>query len=109
MELVRSQVVALRLVLSLYEILFPAERRRYPRQPVVGRVQLALEVGSRKLLARAELRDRSQYGAGVLSSYPCRIGDKVEVQDGHAKWHAIVRHCRRQNSAYLVGLELVAA
>lgn len=46
MELVRSQVLALRLVLSLYEILFLAERRRYPRHPITGRVQLAFEAGS---------------------------------------------------------------
>ena len=108
MELVRNQVVALRLVLSLYEILFPAERRRHPRHPTAGRVQLAFEVESRKLLVRAELRDRSHCGLGIVASYPFRVGDKVEVRDGHAMRHAIVRHCRRQNSAYLVGLELVA-
>jgi len=109
MELIRGQVINIRLSLSLYELLWPAESRRHPRQTAAGQVQMAFQTRSIKLLARAELRDRSQCGLGVLASYPFRVGDKIEVRDGNAKWHAIVRHCRRQNSAYLVGLELVAA
>lgn len=109
MELVSNQVHELKLALALYEVLFPAERRASPRQPASGPVLLAFRVGSRKVLAGARLRDQSQHGLGLLVSRPCRVGDRVEVRRGQAVYHAIVRYCRRQDSVYLVGLQLIAA
>jgi len=109
MELVHSQVLELKLVLSLNEVLLPAERRASPRQPASGRVRLALRVGSRQLSTAAELKDQSRNGLGLLVSRPCRVGDEVEVRKGQAVWRAIVRYCRRQDSVYLVGLQLIAA
>jgi hypothetical protein len=109
MELVSNQVYELKLALALHEVLFPAERRASPRQPASGRVQLAFRVGSRDVLTDAEMRDQSQHGLGLLVTRPCRVGDRVEVRKGQAVWHAIVRYCRRQDSVYLVGLQLIAA
>ena len=109
MELVSNQVYELKLALALHEVMASRERRASPRQPASGRIQLSLRVGSRRLLAGAELRDRSENGLGVLVPYPCRVGDRVEVRRGQDVWHAIVRYCRRQDSVYSVGLQIIAA
>ena len=108
-ELIRRQIAELRLVLSLHAKLYQDERRKSPRLPAAGPVQIAIRKGSRRLLVSGELRDQSHHGLGLRAMHPCQIGERVEVRRGDSKHLAIVRHCRRKGSTYLVGLELVAA
>jgi len=109
MELIGCQIADLKLILSLHAKLCNEERRRSPRQPAAGRVQLVIHRSSRRLLVRGEMKDKSHHGLGLLALLPCQVGDKVEVLRGEAKHIAVVRHCRRQGASYLVGLEFVAA
>lgn len=84
----------------------PEKRRRFPRQPCSGPVSVAWTIGDDKF-TMGHCVDISISGMCIQVSEPMPIFGRVCLRSDRLSLNgsAIVRHCRRKNSKYLVGVD----
>ncbi|PYT23288.1 MAG: hypothetical protein DMG57_32345 [Acidobacteria bacterium] len=84
------------------------DRHRYIRSPIKCPIKIGVQDSSgREVALECQCVNLSSAGGAVLSAVPIVVGAVISVQckELQLMGHAIVRHCTKRKSKFLIGME----
>src|SRR5579862_4977099 len=80
--------------------------RTEPRKVFLCRVTVDWEKHGTAIQSQSGLlEDRSRSGAGISVDNPIPVGANVKIRGRHRELAGVVRHCRREDMRYILGIQ----